>query len=383
VHTGSSAYRFEERRVPQDGAMIPVMRPLLPVAKRLLPYLYRVDERRIYANFGPLVLEFEQRIAAHLGLQSKAVTSASSGTTALVGAILAAAGRASTERPFALVPAFTFVATPIAAEQCGYRAYLADIDAQTWMLDPEQWLDHPLLERVGVVIPVAPLGRAVPQEPWRNFLERTGIPVVIDGAASFTVPEQSFGSIPIAISFHATKGFGLGEGGAVISTDTDLIARVAQALNFGFRGTRDSRAASTNGKMSEYHAAVGLAQFDGWEQTRQAFWKVAENYHSAMKETGLQDEFFATPEVGISYALLLCQNIAEANHVQEKLGEDRIESRFWYGIGLQHQTYYSSAPQESLPTTEDLAPRLIGLPMGSDLTQAEIARVVRAVAAAR
>jgi dTDP-4-amino-4,6-dideoxygalactose transaminase len=367
----------------EDEAVLPVMRPILPLADNLLPYLRRLDESRIYTNYGPLVREFEARIAVYLGLSSPSIATASSGTAALVGAILAAAGRAGRRRPFALLPSFTFVATSISAEQCGYRPYLADIDAETWMLDPHRLIDEPALERVGVVIPVAPFGRVVPQQPWLEFRDRTGIPVVIDGAASFTLPQHSFGAIPVAVSFHATKGFGTGEGGCVISTDAAVIERVMWSLNFGFRGNRDSCAPSVNGKMSEYHAAVGLAELDTWEQKRRAFLSVADNYRKAMKSAGFRDEFLATPEIGISYALFLCGSVVEADRVQDKLHQAHIESRLWYGTGLHHQTYYFSAPQENLQVTEDLAPRLVGIPMSLDLTPAQVEKVVRALASVR
>ena len=116
-------------------------------------------------------------------------------------------------------------------------------------------------EHIGLVIPVATFGRPVPQAPWHAFREKTGIPVVIDGGASFAgvanKADAFLGNIPVGLSLHATKCFATGEGGAVVSCDTDLVVRASQALNFGFLGSRDSRTASTNGKMSEYHAAVG------------------------------------------------------------------------------------------------------------------------------
>src|SRR5258708_10789253 len=90
---------------------IPVMRPILPSASQLLPYLRRIDATRNYSNSGPLVAELEGRLGEHLRLPSGGVVTAASGTTALIGAILAKAGPAKVERPFALIPAFTFVAT--------------------------------------------------------------------------------------------------------------------------------------------------------------------------------------------------------------------------------------------------------------------------------
>src|SRR5882724_1301312 len=164
---------------------IPVLRPQLPRAEKLLPYLRRIDASRWYSNHGPLVLEFENRLTQHFDLPQGSLVSASTGTAGLVGAVLASAGRARPERPYALLPAFTFVATAVAVENCGYSPCLADVDPETWALDAERLLAHPDLARVGVVVPVAPFGRPVPQAPWQAFRDKTGIPVVIDGAGSF------------------------------------------------------------------------------------------------------------------------------------------------------------------------------------------------------
>ena len=386
------AHRGDPRALPprmrakvDDGAPVPVLHPLLPSTDRLVPYLRRIDASRIYTNYGPLVCELEQRLAAHFGLPAGSVASASSGTAALTGAILATAGRATRARPFALMPAFTFVATAVAAEHCGYQPYLVDVDAETWMLDPERLARHPNLGEVGVVIPVAPFGRPVPQRPWREFRDRTGLPVVIDGAASFDVgigpPQRLVGAIPVALSLHATKGFGAGEGGAVVWADAEGLARVAQALNFGFSGSRDSRTPSTNGKMSEYHAAIGLAALDGWAASREAFVGVAEGYRRAMEASGLGDRFFAAPDIGLCYALFLCRSAAEAAQVQAELRRFRIDSRLWYGGGLHRQTYFAAVPRDRLDTTDEVAPALLGLPMAPDLTADQITRVATRLAA--
>ena len=368
-----------------DEAPVPVLRPLLPTTDRLVPYLRRIDATRIYTNYGPLVCELERRLAGHFGLPAGCVASASSGTAALTGAILATAGRATRARPFALMPAFTFVATAVAAEHCGYQPYLADVDAKTWMLDPERLVRHPNLGEVGVVIPVAPFGRPVPQRPWREFRDRTGIPVVIDGAASFDVGcgplRNVLGAVPVALSLHATKGFGAGEGGAVVWADPEGLARVAQALNFGFSGSRDSRTPSTNGKMSEYHAAVGLAALDGWAASREAFLGVADAYRRAMEAAGLADRFFAAPDIGFGYALFQCRSAAEAARAQEELRRFRVDSRLWYGNGLHRQSYFAAAPRDRLDTTDEVAPAFLGLPMAPDLTANQITRVATRLAA--
>ena len=150
------------RLASHGGPAIPVLRPQLPGAERLLPYLRRIDSARIYSNWGPLAGELERRLAERLGVPADGFSSASSGTAALVGAILASAGRATPERPLALIPAFTFIATAAAVELCGYDPYLLDVDANSWMLDPDRVAAHPNLDHVGLVVPVALFGRPVP-----------------------------------------------------------------------------------------------------------------------------------------------------------------------------------------------------------------------------
>jgi dTDP-4-amino-4,6-dideoxygalactose transaminase/SAM-dependent methyltransferase len=387
-----TAFAYRARDAPyyetpplRPQAFIPVFRPQLPKSSDLLIYLGRIDATRIYSNHGPLLLELERSLCDGLGMPSGGVRCANSGTSALVGAILATAGRATAARPLAVVPAFTFVATVAAVEQCGYQPYLADVDANSWLLDPEMLIRDPVRERIGLAMPVATFGRPVPQAPWLAFRDKTGIPVVIDGAASFAgVADDAqayLGSIPVVLSFHATKCFATGEGGAVVSSDTDLTLRAAQALNFGFSGSRDSRIASTNGKMSEYHAAVGLAELDVWKDKLRDFNTVAEKYRRRIADEGLSEWLWSMPDVAPNYILLDCQSVAIAESVQGSLAQSGIESRLWYGRGLHHHSYLVDVPRGNLDVTESLAPRVIGLPVAPDLNEESIERIVVAVVA--
>jgi dTDP-4-amino-4,6-dideoxygalactose transaminase len=364
---------------------IPILRPLLPTSDFLLPYLRRIDAARLYTNYGPLVGELSDRLAGCLTLHKEAVTCASSGTAAIVGAILATAGRATKSQPLALMPAFTFVATPVAAELCGFEPYFIDINPSSWMLDPALLAAHPMLDRVGLVVPVAPFGRPLPQAPWREFQKQTGIPVVIDGAASFdqllASPRDFVGSIPVAMSFHATKAFATGEGGCVASTDEDLIAHVVRALNFGFYGARDSLAPSTNGKLSEYHAAVGLAELDHWSLKYNAALAVTILYRHQLTDAGLVERFVGAPEISVSYNLFQCRDLRESRIIQKRLAEAGIGWRLWYGTGLHNQTYYKNMGHDALPVTEAIAPCLLGLPTGPDLTAGQVSRIVAILAA--
>ena len=196
---------------------VPVLRPLLPRVEAITPYLALLDRSRMYANRGELSKLLESRLTTLFKVPGAGLTTASSGTAALNAAILAVAGRATEKKPLCLVAGYTFVATALAAEQCGYRVHLVDVDQQSWALDPELLAGHALLDRTGVVVVTAPYGRKVSQSAWTRFRERTGLPVVIDAAASLEAladqRDDVLGPIPLAVSFHATKAFALVKAG--------------------------------------------------------------------------------------------------------------------------------------------------------------------------
>ena len=122
----------------------------------------------------------------------------------------------------------------------------------------------------------------LPKPPtYSNLTLKRGV-VVLPSPLAFWV-SGTLGSLPVMVSLHATKVFGVGEGGLILCRDSELLRRCGRALNFGFDGSRDALTTGFNGKMSEYHAAVGLAALDGWPQTRAAFLAVGEAYRQAAR----------------------------------------------------------------------------------------------------
>jgi dTDP-4-amino-4,6-dideoxygalactose transaminase len=327
--------------------------------------------------------EFESRLRQHFGMPQGTLVAANSGTSALVAAILALTRNGREGRRLALMPAFTFAATAIAAERCGLEPYLSDVDAGRWDLDPVSLLDCPVLDRTAVVIAVAPFGRPVPQAAWAAFRDRTRIPVVIDAAACFATigrdPTTYLGAIPTVLSFHATKSFGIGEGGCVISADTGLIMQVTASLNFGFAGMRDSSLPSNNGKLSEYHAAVGLAELDGWDSKNAAFDETARRYRGEFARAGLADRLHNAPELDASYALFLATDAGEAERIAAAFDRARIGHRFWYGTGVHGHKHFASVARAALPVTERLGKQLIGMPMAVDLSADAMEGIAAAV----
>lgn len=383
----SASAQFDASHEPGQRK-IPVLRPLLPPAAAILPYLERIDESRCYSNWGPLVTELGQRVAAKLGVDAQRLVCVNSGMSALIGAVLALAGRASASKPLAVVPEFTFTATGLAAQMCGYEPVIASCDAESWSFSPRDLLQRPeLLRKVGFVMPVAPFGRALPLREWEAFQEATGIPVIVDGAACFDVlvrrPQLHASVLPFVLSFHATKAFGIGEGGAVVLKDAATADRVAQALNFGFLGNRLSEVSGTNGKLPEYCAAVGLAELDGWDAKHRALLDGFDAYRAGFEACGLVHRLHGPPEISCTYVLLRCDSAAQAGFVMDALAAAGVDSRRWYGTGLREHPAFATASFLDLHAARRLdVGSVLGLPVAPDLSREDIQRVTRAVARA-
>ena len=361
--------------------VVPVGRPLLPSADAIIPYLRRLDVTRRYANRGELVQLLEGRLSK-LFAPSAAMVSAASGTAALAGAILAVAGRAAPDRPLCLCPAYTFTATALAAEQCGYQVHFTDINKDTWAVEPAALARHPALDRAGIVLVTAPYGRRFSQAAWQSFHEQSRVPVVIDAAACVEAladgSDDLIGPIPIVLSLHATKAFAVGEGGAVVCADPAVTRATAAALNFGFSGVRETSGPGLNGKMSEYHAAVGLAELDGWTAKRRALRRVADRYRQAASATGVR--LYAAPDLSACYVLFEAATESQSQAARAALHRAGIDHRRWYGVGLHREPHFQANPRDALPTVEAVAPRLIGLPVAPDLDDTVIARIVSVLA---
>lgn len=378
----SSVEPFSRSETPDTMA---VCRPLLPLAEVLLPYLKSVDQTRWYTNWGKLNAELEKGLCLHLGQSEGTCVTASNGTDAITAALIAVAGRATIERPYCLMPSYTFVASAAAALNAGYTPYFVDIETDTFGLSPGRILSHPALARTGAVLVVSPYGRPANASKWKSVSEHCGVPIVIDAAAGFDAFASNEANlvtnIPVVLSFHATKVFGVGEGGAILCADLKLADDCRRALNFGFLGDRVARVTGLNGKMSEYHAAVGLAELESWPSKRAAYLCVADAYQRAATARNLQNRILVERNWASSYALFLANSQEEATRVTRRLSDANIEYRWWYGHGVHRQPAFANFPSDPLPATEDLAPRIIGLPNSVDLSDHSIEKIVDVLSA--
>jgi dTDP-4-amino-4,6-dideoxygalactose transaminase len=357
---------------------VPVARPFMPSAEAILPYLQRIDSKRWYSNFGPLLIELEARLAARFS-RPTLVCTAVNGTQALTLALQALQVRSG---GLCIMPSWTFVATAHAAIQAGLTPWFLDVDPVTGVLDA----DH-VRERlahapgpVSAVIPVAGFGQPLDPEPWVRLRDETGLPVVIDAAASFDSVRAA--PVPTMVSLHATKSLGVGEGGLIASEDAAFIERFRGLTSFGFQGDREARFVANNAKLSEYTCAVGLASLDQWTSTRTAYAATGQRLRMALLHTpavGFQ------PGWGLDWVSSTCvvQLPPDATDAAEAaLRGQGVDTRRWWGQGCHRSRAFAHCPADPLPVTSRLAASSLGLPYFADMELDQVNRVAVAVAEA-
>lgn len=358
---------------------IPLMRPLLPTADAILPYLTEIDANRWYSNFGPLAFRFEERLAALFGITPPCLMTTSNGTSALSVLLRALNVEAGS---VCVVPSWTFAATVAAAVEVGMAPHFVDVDEQRWILDPEALKQQLKLipGKVGAVITVSTFGTPVSVSAWDAFTAETGIPVIIDGAAAFDtmlrIPDTKLGNTPVMVSLHATKTFAIGEGGLVLSNNKALLQKARQLCNFGFSPSREIVLPGVNSKLSEYSAAVGLASLDTWEQKRQQWAQVNEWYREAFTDAANPA---LVPWLSADWVSSVCNIRIPSGSIEniiEQLGFAGIESRKWWIKACHQQKAYASCQRFALPVTEALVDSVIALPFSVDMTQDDVAYVV-------
>jgi dTDP-4-amino-4,6-dideoxygalactose transaminase len=365
-------------RLPDTLDDIPLMRAQLPDADALLPYLRRIDANRWYTNFGPLVRDLEQRLAGHFAGTVQAV-SMSSGTAALelaLGALELPPGAT------VLLPALTFVATATAVIRAGYRPLIADVDEANWLLTPELARRVLSTHRVDAVMPVATFGLAQDVEAWDRFAADTDIPVLIDAAGAFG-NQPAAKRCHVAFSLHATKALAAGEGGFVVTGDGALAERMRTLSNFGIDLTQNSQvfAPGSNGKLSEYHAAVAHAALDAWPDVSQRRRDVRARYLQSLARQ-CPDVSVQTGDADGIYPILVVAlpSGASARDVQKALTGQGIHTRQWYCPTLDRHPAFADFGGPALDVAHDLSERLLGLPFFIDIAPTQIDRVCRALA---
>jgi dTDP-4-amino-4,6-dideoxygalactose transaminase len=356
--------------------MLRFIRPTIPEPREWLPFLADSYRQRLYSNFGPAATRLEEALAEKYGGGRRALLTANA-TAGLTVALQAFRVRGSV-----VVPAFTFPATAQAVLQAGCRPLFCDVSPRTWELDLDA-LAALLRGRnpIGAVIHVRSFGFCRDLGPLENLLRGRGIPLIIDAAAALggRLDDGRWcggqGDVEV-FSLHATKVFGIGEGG-VIFAPPEREAELRCVLNFGLQ-CRDIVLPGMNGKLSDFHAAVGLAvlaRIDAFIERRT---HIARRYARTFHHTAMLQ---LPPAAGApswqTFPLRLLDGSADA--LALRAYEKGVELRRYYAPALTDSTLFAGAASGRVETARALVRGMICLPIYSDMTDPEAGQVIDVV----
>jgi dTDP-4-amino-4,6-dideoxygalactose transaminase len=364
---------------PAFAEPLHVGRPNLPDKQAILDRIAGALDRHWLTNGGPLVGEFERRIAGELGVRH--CVAVANGTMALELAI-----RALGLSGEVIVPAFTFIATAHALAWQQVTPVFCDVDRVTHTIDADE-VDQLITPRTSGILGVHLWGRSCNIAALSELAAERRLTLFFDAAHAFgcTHGGQSIGRFGACevFSFHATKFVHCGEGGAVTTNDEVLAERIRLLRNFGFVGYDCVTAIGTNGKMSELSAAVGLTSLDCMTTIIAANRANHAAYRRALAGIrGVQLMCFEPNEVSNYQYVVLEVDQRSAGLSRDELAtvlaaENVLARRYFFPGCHRMDAYRDSAVERplGLPVTEYLADRVLVLPTGLHVDESSIVRI--------
>ena len=364
---------------PAFGEPLHVGRPNIGRRERLLQLVNEIVDRRWLTNNGPLVQEFEKRLADYLGV--KHCIAMCNATVALEIAI-----RAAELKGEVIVPSYTFIATAHSLQWQEITPVFCDIAPETHNIDPAA-VERLLTPRTTGIIGVHVWGRPCNIDALTELAAERRLTLMFDAAHAFgcSYRGRMIGRFGLAevLSFHATKFLNTFEGGAVVTNSDEMAKKIRLMKNFGFAGYDNVIYIGTNGKMTEMSAAMGLTNLESLDE----FIAVnRRNYHAY--RDGLENlpgismiEYDESERGNYQYI------IAEVDESVAGVGRDALvrvlqaenvlaRKYFWPGCHRM-EPYRSYFPNAGLllPETERVAARVMVLPTGTAVGPKQIQAV--------
>jgi dTDP-4-amino-4,6-dideoxygalactose transaminase len=370
------------------GSNTPFLKPSPPRLSDHLDLLKRIEASGVFSNFGPVNTEFETRVVDELfGGEGHCVTVCNA-TVGLMLALRAQLEGRATQGGLALMPSFTFAATPHAAVWAGLTPLLCDIEPLAWRPcpDDERHLLSTFGREVAAIIPYATFGADLDLTRYDALARESAAALVVDAAASLGSIAQNgraFGAgfpWPVVFSMHVTKTFSTSEAGLVYSADKAIIDRVRAMANFGFGEPRTATISGLNGKLSEIAAAIALLRLDGFDEIVDRRRLSYALYAQGLPECGFQVETCVRQAHQFVPVLLPTAASARREEIVESLGQVGIGTGRYFSPHVAEQPYFQRVARfDSLPVTDAVSQRCLSLPLSDQMTADEVVNVIQAL----
>jgi dTDP-4-amino-4,6-dideoxygalactose transaminase len=337
--------------------MINVTRSYLGNKAKFLGYVDSIYATGWLTNHGPLVTELEERLRDYLGVRNIILTN--NGTLALQIAY-----RALNLTGSAITTPFSFVATTSSLQWEGIRPIFADIDKATWNLDPRA-IEARIEADTQAIVATHVFGNACDVETIAHIAQQHRLKVIYDGAHAFSVRYKdhsvfNWGDIS-TLSFHATKLFHTIEGGAIVTDDDALAARIRLLCNFGIVDTDIIDGIGINAKLNEFAAAMGLCILDDMALILEQREEIASRYEHQLSDHFDLQRQQADSQRNHSYFPIALTDESQLLRCRAALMDKGINPRRYFYPSLDTLSYVQ--PQTPQTESRALSRRVLCLPI--------------------
>lgn len=348
-----------------------VTQPSLPPLEEYTELLQSVWRSGILTHNGPLVQRLEKELCDKLKLENFATVT--NGTIAIQMAI-----KSLELKGEIITTPFSWIATISAIKWEGCTPVFCDIDPETLNMDPTK-IEALITDKTVAIVPVHVFGNPCDVEAIEAIAKKHNLKVIYDAAHAIGSTCNgksllSYGDIS-ATSLHGTKLLNTAEGGGCITNDNVLHEKIKRIRFFGHDENKDIAEDGFNGKMTEIHAALGLANLKYYDEVLQDRKEKYFYYKEKLSSnTNLTFQIFKYGEPNYSYFPVIFQSEEELLNIEKILNEQKIYPRRYFYPSL--NTYIKVVEYVSMPISEDISKRILCLPLYWRLQYNDMDRIV-------
>jgi dTDP-4-amino-4,6-dideoxygalactose transaminase len=352
--------------------MIPVTKTALPDYEVYTSYLQEIWRTGQLTNNGALVKQLAENLSGVLGTPHLQIVA--NGTLALQVAI-----KALELQGEIITTPYSYVATTNAILWEGCEPVFVDVDPDSFCIDPDL-IEAAITEKTTAILATHVYGYPCDVDRIQQIADRHNLKVIYDAAHAFGVRLNgesllSHGDCS-TLSFHATKLFHTGEGGAIVCSDADVAQCAFLMSKFGHLGEDDYFGLGINAKLSELHAAMGLAVLPNVPEIIAARRQCSAWYDEILANAKLKrPKRINGLEYNYAYYPVVFDTQEAMLAAQHALQERGVFPRRYFYPSLNTLPFLAEPLRRPCPVSESLAQRVLSLPLYTTLGQQDVAMI--------
>ena len=358
--------------------------PLLSSSKNFTYFLRQIDKNRYYSNFGPLYYQCKFRLEKYLNLKKNNVILTSSGHASLL-ACCYLIKKKNPKKKYILVPSYSFQSNPQSILQAGFEPIFVDINIDNLCFDDKQisLAFKKYKKNIAAIMFISPFGYPIDINYLNNIQKKFRASVIYDAAdtfINFNKENLDNSKIFITCSFHPTKTLPSNESGMIIS-QKKYLNYFNSVINFGLSGleSKETNNLGFNGKLSEYDAAILMANFNDIYKIKKIL-KIKINYIMSMLKSNKYIRFqHLFGKKWFSLKLLIITN-KEFNF---KSLYEKFKSVYkihiykpWSYFPMHRHIFFNKFKKLTLKNTNSIEKRIFCLPFSIDYKKKDLDRLI-------